>query len=167
MYRVEIYSSSFKLSLCLMNNSGYSWDSLVFIYLQTCIQGRLWLHKKSCEACCMSLGWERFGCKSTFVNKNITVEMQSLRISKPVYILNHNGTFHFDYKEIRNKEIHCGLTKKDRSDILEAFQNLESLAAILLYSQWTLITVIDSPQKEWCSQDILLIALQMGEGAAR
>lgn len=50
-----------------------------------------------------------------------------------MYILNYNSAFHFDYREIRNKEIHCGLTKIDKSDILEAFQNLESLA-LLVYT---------------------------------
>lgn len=78
----------------------------------------------------MPLCSESSDCRRTFMNNSTSIEMQSPRISDPVYILNHNSAFHFDYREMRNKEIHCGLTK---IDILEAFQNLESLA-LLVYT---------------------------------
>lgn len=78
----------------------------------------------------MLLCSESSDCRSTFMNSSTSIEMQSPRITNPVYILNHNNAFHFYYREIRNKEIPCGLTK---IDILEAFQNLESLA-VLVYT---------------------------------
>lgn len=78
----------------------------------------------------MLLCSEGSDCRSAFMNNSTSAEMQSPRISNPVYVLNHNSAFHFDYREIRNKEIYCGLTK---IDTLEAFQNLESLA-LLVYT---------------------------------
>lgn len=64
--------------------------------------------------CYMPLYAQKTDCRSTFMNNSTSVKMQSPRISNPVYILNHNGAFHFDYREIRNKEICCGLTKIDQ-----------------------------------------------------
>lgn len=62
------------------------------------------------------------------MNNNTSTEMQSPRISNPVYILNNNSAFHFDYREIGNKEMYCGVTKIDQ--IL--WRHFKILKALLL-----------------------------------